>query len=93
MSTALPLDESAPERSQPWILYILEVNALNFCSFACCPPTAHTTQDGLLVAVPNTLESEAVSTKLILGGNIYLTQLCRLIFSNFLVRTSNILLS
>ncbi|KAI1443712.1 WD40 repeat-like protein [Annulohypoxylon stygium] len=61
MSTALPLDESAPERSQPWILYILEVNALNFCSFACCPPTAHTTQDGLLVAVPNTLESEAVN--------------------------------
>ncbi|KAI1090276.1 WD40 repeat-like protein [Rostrohypoxylon terebratum] len=60
LSTALPLDESTPERSQPWILYILEVNALNFCSFACCPPKAHTTQDDLLVAVPNTLESEAV---------------------------------
>ncbi|KAI1452734.1 WD40 repeat-like protein [Annulohypoxylon moriforme] len=60
MSTALPLDESAPQRPQPWILYILEVNTLNFCSFAYCPPTSDTTQDELLIAVPNTLESEAV---------------------------------
>ncbi|KAI2472471.1 WD40 repeat-like protein [Annulohypoxylon bovei var. microspora] len=60
MSTALPLDESAPERPQPWILHILEVNALNFCSFAYCPHESDTTQDELLIAVPNTLESEAV---------------------------------
>ncbi|KAI1205799.1 WD40 repeat-like protein [Annulohypoxylon truncatum] len=60
MSTALPLDESAPERPQPWILYILEVNTLNFCSFTYCPPASDTAQDELLIAVPNTLESEAV---------------------------------
>ncbi|KAI0889520.1 WD40 repeat-like protein [Annulohypoxylon maeteangense] len=60
MSTALPLDESVPERPQPWILYILEVNTLNFCSFSCCPPVSDIARDEILVAVPNTLESEAV---------------------------------
>ncbi|KAI1413832.1 WD40 repeat-like protein [Hypoxylon sp. FL1857] len=60
MSTALPLDESAAERPQPWILHILEVNTLNFCSFASCTPGTDTSHDELLIAVPNTLETEDV---------------------------------
>lgn len=61
MSTALPLDESAPDRAQPWVLHILEVNTMNFCSFASCIGKSNSTLEGLLIAVPNTLETEAVS--------------------------------
>ena len=57
MSTALPLDASAPARKQPWILHILEVNTMNFCSFAHCPGVD---AEELLIAVPNTLASESV---------------------------------
>ncbi|KAI1383687.1 WD40 repeat-like protein [Hypoxylon trugodes] len=60
MSTALPLDESVPGRPQPWILHILEVNTMNFCSFASCDTGPGATDDELLIAVPNTLQTEAV---------------------------------
>ncbi|KAI1775755.1 WD40 repeat-like protein [Hypoxylon cercidicola] len=60
MSTALPLDESAPDRAQPWILHILEVNTMNFCSFASCTTESDSNHGELLIAVPNTLETEAV---------------------------------
>lgn len=63
MSTALPLDPSPEERPQPWLLHLLEVNTMNFCAFAsCCTPAAASTGPAseLLVAVPNTLASEAV---------------------------------
>ncbi|TGJ83611.1 hypothetical protein E0Z10_g5133 [Xylaria hypoxylon] len=63
LSTDLPLDESAPERPQPWILNILEINTMNFCSFAQCSPRPDTDlsiSDELLVSVPNTLLTEAV---------------------------------
>lgn len=61
MSTALPLDEFAPDRPKPWVLHILEVNTMNFCSFASCTTRPDTTREELLIAVPNTLETEAVS--------------------------------
>ncbi|KAI0101496.1 WD repeat-containing protein [Nemania sp. FL0031] len=63
LSTDLPLDESAPERPQPWILHILEINTMNFCSFAQCSTRQDTdpaVSDELFVAVPNTLATEAV---------------------------------
>lgn len=63
MSTALPLDPSPEERPQPWLLHLLEVNTMNFCAFAsCCTPAAASTGPAseLLVAVPNTLASEAI---------------------------------
>ena len=65
LSADLPLDESVPERPQPWILHILEVNTMNFCSFAQCstkPETDLATSDEVLLAVPNTLATEAVSS-------------------------------
>ncbi|KAF3766885.1 hypothetical protein M406DRAFT_69063 [Cryphonectria parasitica EP155] len=70
MSTTLPLDTGPEPRTKPWMLYLLEVNTMNFCTFACSPssPTSLTPasdpessdQAELLIAVPNTLISEAV---------------------------------
>ncbi|KAG6237951.1 hypothetical protein E4U25_002165 [Claviceps purpurea] len=67
MSTALPLDSSTEERRNPWILHILEVNTMNFCSFAACPAEESSSftrslgsSSDILIAVPNTLASEAV---------------------------------
>lgn len=63
LSTTLPLDPSPEPRPKPWILYMLSINTMNFCSFSHCPASpddADPTPD-LLVAVPNTLFSEAVS--------------------------------
>jgi hypothetical protein len=63
MSTVLPLDALPVERPQPWLLHLLEVNTMNFCTFSSCPPAAASTAQvsELLIAVPNTLASEAVS--------------------------------
>jgi ASTRA-associated protein 1 len=74
MSTVLPVEDSISPRKQPWLLHVLQVNTLNFCSFAYCTvqePThearardivtgEHTKE--LLIAVPNTLISESVSS-------------------------------
>lgn len=70
MSTALPLDPVPEPRPKPWMLHLLHVNAMNFCSFASCPATALTParslpstpreSHDLLIAVPNTLALEAV---------------------------------
>lgn len=62
MSKALPLDPSPEERPQPWLLHLLEVNTMNFCTFSSCHPatTATNSASELLIAVPNTLASEAV---------------------------------
>lgn len=64
LSRALPLDSNAPSRPQPWLLHLIEVNTMNFCTFASCPPLvpAESTEPAeLLIAVPNTLASESVS--------------------------------
>ena len=63
MSTALPLDPSPAPRPQPWMMHMLEVNTMNFCSFSSCAVHHGGVPDAseLLVAVPNTLASEAVS--------------------------------
>ncbi|GKT47370.1 ASTRA-associated protein 1 [Colletotrichum spaethianum] len=62
LSKKLPLDETPEPRPQPWLLHLIEVNTMNFCSFASCAPLpgdASETAD-LLLAVPNTLASESV---------------------------------
>lgn len=71
LSTTLPLSPTAQPRTKPWMLHLLEVNTMNFCSFASTSAsasgiasnpsvTASTADSGLLIAVPNTLASEAV---------------------------------
>lgn len=68
MATTLPLDPAREPRRKPWMLHLLEVNTMNFCSFAVSSVSARLSVSGyptpvdaeLLVAVPNTLASEAV---------------------------------
>lgn len=69
----LPVDATADASSKnPWILHILTVNTLNFCSFAMCyDGTPQTTSDDMTirdnyehkpirVAVPNTVDSGGI---------------------------------
>ncbi|EJT78256.1 WD repeat-containing protein [Gaeumannomyces tritici R3-111a-1] len=64
LSRALPLDPSPEPRPQPWILHMLEVNTMNFCTFSLCEIEWSTStplpQLEALVAVPNTLALEAI---------------------------------
>lgn len=72
MSITLPLDPLPSQRPRPWMLHLLEVNTMNFCSFAsstASPSTPVSTRNSsaptyshsdLLIAVPNTLISQAV---------------------------------
>jgi ASTRA-associated protein 1 len=38
----LPVEEPAEPRRQPWVVHVLEVNAMNFCAFAACPEARQT---------------------------------------------------
>jgi ASTRA-associated protein 1 len=62
LSTASPLQPQPEGWAQPWLLHILDVNTQNFCSFAPCrlPDYRDVEPAELLIAVPNTLQSEAV---------------------------------
>ncbi|PHH72627.1 hypothetical protein CDD80_4407 [Ophiocordyceps camponoti-rufipedis] len=66
LSSVLPVEPVVEARRQPWILHLVEVNALNFCAFAACARRPDGTLSGpdasseLLLAVPNALASEAV---------------------------------
>lgn len=75
LSVSLPLEDVSMPRPQPWIVHLLEVNTMNFCSFAACPGSSSSSSSvdksnpaseiksasELFIAVPNTLASEAVS--------------------------------
>lgn len=65
----MPLEDTPTPRPQPWVLHLLEVNTMNFCSFAAClgDPEQGSIEAGsptaeAILAVPNTLASEAVSS-------------------------------
>ncbi|KAG9240351.1 WD repeat-containing protein-like protein [Calycina marina] len=61
LSTTLPVDIPPLSRPRPWLLHLLHVNTMNFCSFASyVPPTSTASSPELLIAVPNTLSSETV---------------------------------
>ncbi|KAL2267812.1 hypothetical protein VTJ83DRAFT_5089 [Remersonia thermophila] len=68
LSTRLPLDVSPEPRPRPWMLHMLAVNTINFCAFSHCPASpVGNARDArepdpaeVLVAVPNTLASEAI---------------------------------
>ncbi|SMR61402.1 unnamed protein product [Zymoseptoria tritici ST99CH_3D1] len=56
LSKILPIDDSSTNnRPQPWLLHSLDVNALNFCSFASCldlTSSSTLSSQNLLIAVP-----------------------------------------
>ncbi|KAM5354230.1 hypothetical protein ACJ41O_000880 [Fusarium nematophilum] len=62
LSTTLPVEDVPTPRAQPWMLHILEVNTMNFCAFAACAstPSSFDTASEILIAVPNTLASDAI---------------------------------
>lgn len=68
LSVSLPLEDTPTPRPQPWVLHLLEVNTMNFCSFAAClgDPKQGTSIEAsssaaeVVLAVPNTLASEAI---------------------------------
>ncbi|KAH8678641.1 WD repeat-containing protein [Tricladium varicosporioides] len=63
MSVVLPVDTPPEPRRQPWLLHMLHVNTMNFCSFAQTSVPSDGDSDSskeILVAVPNTLTSETV---------------------------------
>ncbi len=73
LSKALPVESVPSPRPNPWMLHLIEVNTLNFCSFAACAshegagpldPRDLGASSDILVAVPNTLLSEAVRVPL-----------------------------
>ncbi|KAL9634189.1 MAG: hypothetical protein Q9204_003099 [Flavoplaca sp. TL-2023a] len=68
----LPVDKPPSTTPQPWLLHMLTVNTLNFCSFTMCldgmpqPYTVHTAIKArkhpppILIAVPNTMDSGGI---------------------------------
>ncbi|KAI9721931.1 MAG: hypothetical protein M1812_001888 [Candelaria pacifica] len=72
MDTTLPVDDTDVHRRQPWLLHAIDVNTLNFCSFAVCraenvpAPSSddkrNTTDVAhpLLIAVPNAIKSDSI---------------------------------
>ncbi|KAL8805640.1 MAG: hypothetical protein Q9223_000379 [Gallowayella weberi] len=72
IGTTLPVDNPPTTTPQPWLLHMLTVNTLNFCSFAMCLdgiPQTHVTQMAIkarqhpppiLIAVPNTIDSGGI---------------------------------
>lgn len=83
MDKTLPVDDPSLKRAHPWILHMLPVNAMNFCSFAISKdkiaelPAAKNPkkQDDdhkhhpVLLAIPNTLDSDGVSNADVLRFN------------------------
>lgn len=77
LSVSLPLEDTPTPRPQPWVLHLLEVNTMNFCSFAAClgdpkqgsSIEASSSTAEVILAVPNTLASEAVSSHTISDGD------------------------
>lgn len=67
MSILLPVDAPLERRKEPWLLHVLYVNTMNFCSFALNVVGRAPGSDELLIAVPNTLSSETVSRRLYLS--------------------------
>jgi hypothetical protein len=76
MSLVLPVDTPPKPRNQPWLLHMLHVNTMNFCSFAQAPmslsaPSSDDVEEEVLIAVPNTLTSESVSVSYASFGHGY----------------------
>jgi ASTRA-associated protein 1 len=70
MSVVLPVDTPPEPRKQPLILHIVDVNTMNFCSFAWTPASPGLSSENgsheeILIAVPNIMTSETVSSLLV----------------------------
>ena len=94
LDNTLPVDADATLTRQPWLLYGITVNALNFCSFAMCcdgmPQVLSTmkaikdskTPDPILIAVPSTFDSDGVCSAYVAAFLSKAHEICRLTYSN-----------
>ncbi|KAK6442543.1 Astra associated protein 1 Asa1 [Oleoguttula sp. CCFEE 5521] len=66
LSKVLPIEETTAERRAPWLIHSLNVNALNFCSFAKCriPDSDHSGERSILIAVPGINDGAITITSL-----------------------------
>ncbi|TLS28612.1 hypothetical protein PpBr36_01419 [Pyricularia pennisetigena] len=62
LAKTLPVDPAAEDRPKPWLLYMLEISTMNFCTFSLCEMSSDALSEDreALIAVPNTLASEAI---------------------------------
>ncbi|KAI6362022.1 ASTRA complex subunit [Pyricularia grisea] len=60
LAKTLPVDPAAEDRPKPWLLYMLEISTMNFCTFSLCEMSSDPLSEEreALIAVPNTLSSE-----------------------------------
>jgi ASTRA-associated protein 1 len=58
LSKTLPAAGATGEEPQPWITHVMDMSALNFCSFAAASPPS--SQHQLLIANPNGLDNGGV---------------------------------
>ena len=94
MDKKLPVDGAIASHRQPWLLFSMPVNALNFCPFAMCydcipQPTDSSTAieaphvvKPILFAVPNAIDSGGVSQT---ATKITSTNIDRSTYSSFLL--------
>lgn len=69
MSIVLPVEDVPGPRPQPWVLHQLDVNTMNFCPFGSCEPgglqiAGADEATSLVIAVPNSLQSESVRARM-----------------------------
>ncbi|KAF3190480.1 ASTRA complex subunit [Orbilia oligospora] len=60
LDTRLPATSSSEHHRPPWLLHALDVNALNFCSFAICPSLKSASSNQILLAVPSSKDPNAI---------------------------------
>jgi ASTRA-associated protein 1 len=61
LSKTLPAASASGEVPRPWITHVMDMSALNFCSFAAAPgSSAQDQQQSLLIANPNGLDNGGV---------------------------------
>ncbi|KAK6495444.1 ASTRA complex subunit [Arthrobotrys musiformis] len=61
LDTRLPATSSSEHHRPPWLLHSLDVNALNFCSFAMCPGFSENSGDShILLAVPSSKDPNTI---------------------------------
>ncbi|KAF3932284.1 hypothetical protein ABW19_dt0204828 [Dactylella cylindrospora] len=75
LDVQLPAAASAPDRKRPWLFHVLDVNALNFCSFAMCGGNKQEDASGdndietLLIAVPSSRDPNTIDIYQYPSGN------------------------
>ncbi|KTW27118.1 uncharacterized protein T551_03112 [Pneumocystis jirovecii RU7] len=73
----LPIDQKEEYQKKPWMVYSLNINSLNYCSFSVCDKVLKKLEDDvkdeIFMAVPNSNKNELI--------DIYVLPNCQLVYS------------